>query len=476
MQTHADPSAAVPQSRFTVFRPAVRFLVRHYYSQMEISDAERIPHTGPVLLCANHANALIDPVIVGIASGRDVRFLAKAPLFEIPILGQVMKTLGMIPAYRASDDSRDVRKNLGSLDEGAHVLQQGDALGIFPEGKSHDLTRVEMVRSGAARMALQAAADGAERLQVVPIGINYERKDAFRSTVWVRVGEPIDVDALRSECENDRIARHTLTRELERHLRFLVVHLEDSDWSPFLEDLEHLAPKRFRLSSPDFAGDEAAGLVAIRRRKWIADAMNHFLKSDADRAHAMAERIRAFRTQVRAAGLTLGAPILERQGVHLAVTLLWQVLWLTLLLGPSLLGTVFHLIPFLLTRGLVHWLTPKTARKQVTTYRLAAGLPIYLAWYALAAVALFQTFPEWRWLSGLGLLLMPALGLIGLSFWRFARTPASVMWHELKFLFHRGQLNALRAERNQLRRDVAQLADEFDEAFRAMETASEGQA
>ena len=136
-----------------IVRWLARWIVRRYYPLAETLNAERIPQTGPVLLCANHGSSLIDAVMIGIAAGRPVRFMAKAPLFDIPILGRLMKAVGMIPAFRGSDDSKQVRRNLESLDIGANVLIEGKAMGIFPEGKSTDQAHLEMVRSGAARMA-----------------------------------------------------------------------------------------------------------------------------------------------------------------------------------------------------------------------------------------------------------------------------------------------------------------------------------
>ena len=176
-------------------RGLVRWFVRFYYPRIEIAGAAHIPQSGPVLLCANHANSLLDPVIIGIAARRPVRFMAKAPLFKHPILGPPLSALGMVPAFRGSDDARQVRRNLESLDESAKVLAEGHAMGIFPEGKSTDQAHLEMVRSGAARMALQAQEEGATELKVIPIGITYEQKDEFRSSAWVQVAEPIDVFA-----------------------------------------------------------------------------------------------------------------------------------------------------------------------------------------------------------------------------------------------------------------------------------------
>src|SRR5262245_19733866 len=116
----------------------VRRLIRLYYPKIEVTGRNHIPDNGPVLLVANHANSLIDPVIVGIAAQRPVRFFAKAPLFDTPVLGPVMRALGMLPAFRGQDDGSQVRRNLESLNVAAQALARGDAVGIFPEGKSHE--------------------------------------------------------------------------------------------------------------------------------------------------------------------------------------------------------------------------------------------------------------------------------------------------------------------------------------------------
>src|SRR4051794_37710606 len=118
---------------FSFVRSIVRSLVRIYYPKIEISARERIPKSSPVLLVANHANSLIDPVILGIAASRRVHFLAKAPLFEIPVFGTALRALGMVPAYRGSDDSKQVKNNLKSLSAASEFLQRDEAVGIFPE-------------------------------------------------------------------------------------------------------------------------------------------------------------------------------------------------------------------------------------------------------------------------------------------------------------------------------------------------------
>src|SRR6185369_8034249 len=95
------------------------------------------------------------------------------------------------------------------------ALMQGQAMGIFPEGKSHDAAYVDEVRSGAARIAVQAAEGGSQGLQVICLGLNYERKERFRSAVWIHIGEPIDIDAWIARHEGQsRPAMRALTTEL----------------------------------------------------------------------------------------------------------------------------------------------------------------------------------------------------------------------------------------------------------------------
>ena len=81
-----------------------RFLVWFYYSTIRISGAERVPRDGPILLVANHANSLVDPMVLGLAVHRRIRYLAKGPLFEMPVVGALMRWLGMIPVWREVDD------------------------------------------------------------------------------------------------------------------------------------------------------------------------------------------------------------------------------------------------------------------------------------------------------------------------------------------------------------------------------------
>ena len=291
-------------------RRTVRGLARVYYPSIEISGANHIPTDGPLLLTANHQNSLMDPVMVGLVAERPVRFLAKAPLFQIPVFGNILHALGMMPAYRRSDDPSQTHRNLESLSFAAGRLRLGEAVGIFPEGKSHDATRVEQIKTGAARIAIQAVREGAAHLKLIPLGINYQRKEQFRSAVWVRIGEPIDVNAwLDGYVGDDRQAVRELTAEIDRRLKELVVHLDQEAWAPFLDQLESLLPPPRASRRNPFAW--------LRQRKHLADAINHFMRTDRSRAEATARVIQETRNTLQSAGLTARSTVLRWHGWRL---------------------------------------------------------------------------------------------------------------------------------------------------------------
>ncbi|MCA9102957.1 MAG: 1-acyl-sn-glycerol-3-phosphate acyltransferase [Planctomycetales bacterium] len=434
-----------------LMRFIVRWLTRHYYPRLEIDGRERIPQTGPVLLCANHANSLIDPVIIGIAARRPVRFMAKAPLFDDPVLGPPMKALGMVPAFRGRDDASEVRRNLESLDVAANVLVEGRAMGIFPEGVSTDEEHLEMIRSGAGRMALQAVAEGAAGLLVVPIGIAYERKDQFRSAVLVRVAEPINVEGLLAEHDgNERLARRAFTALVEARLKEVVISLDEPKWAPWLDDLAVLVPPP--ESVPRTPGRR------LWQRKRLADAINYFLANDRPLAESVAADVESYRDAVRAAHLTVDSPLLRSSRLWVALTLLLSAVWLALLSLPALYGTLLHIVPFVLVRRLAKRLD-QPGRKTISTNRMLVGTPLYAAWYLVLGllVGFFTSWPT----AAAWLVTAPLTGIVAMYYWRYARRTARLLYHETLTLLAPGTLRRLRSLRAALCERLEELVEHY---------------
>ena len=156
------------------FRPFVRFLYR-----VEVTGREHVPATGACILAANH-ESIADPFILGVATTREIRFMAKIELFGNPVVGAVMRSLGTFPVDRGSGDH-------AAVGEAARLLARGEVLGIFPQGTSKQHLERRWHR-GAARLALVSGAP------VVPVRMTGTRALPFRTRVRIEIRAPIHVE------------------------------------------------------------------------------------------------------------------------------------------------------------------------------------------------------------------------------------------------------------------------------------------
>ncbi len=174
--------------------------------RLELYGAERIPASGPVILVANH-ESIIDPWILGLATPRPIRYMAKSELWGIPGVRFVMEKFGTFPVERGGGDAI-------AISRGAQLLEQGEVLGIFPQGTCLPY-RHRPFRRGAARLAL---ATGTPLVPVAIVGTEQAlRPGRFKlglPRVKVLVGEPIPVE----QTPPTPVAAGALTERVEREI------------------------------------------------------------------------------------------------------------------------------------------------------------------------------------------------------------------------------------------------------------------
>jgi 1-acyl-sn-glycerol-3-phosphate acyltransferase len=164
-------------------------LVRMFFRQVEVEHGERIDTSRPVVLVADHRNGLVDGLVLMAALGRYPRFVGKATLFHNPLLWPFLKLAGVVPVHRLQDGASR-SGNRRAFARCRRLLGRGGMVAIFPEGISHDRPALQSLRTGAARIALTAMAEGVEDVDTVVATLVYEDKQRFRSRVLVRVGTP----------------------------------------------------------------------------------------------------------------------------------------------------------------------------------------------------------------------------------------------------------------------------------------------
>jgi len=192
-----------------------------FYRDIRVVNGERIPVTGPLLIAVNHQNALVDSLIVGWVVPRQINMTAKATLTDNPLIAALFKILNVVPLRRVSDEAQklngspsDRSRNVSAFREIMNLLEKGGAVLIFPEGKSHNEAGLEPLKTGLARLALQARDKSAIKgIKILPLGLVFENKATPGTIVGVRTGEVIEMDSWLEKS-------HTvLTQEIADRLR-----------------------------------------------------------------------------------------------------------------------------------------------------------------------------------------------------------------------------------------------------------------
>ena len=180
----------------------LRLAMRVYFRRVEVVGLEHVPLKSPVIFVLNHPNALVDPAFLLSLAPRRVSFLAKAPLFRMPILSFFVRAMDCLPVYRRQDEGDDVSKNLETFVAARRLLARGGTIGICPEGVSHDEPRLRPIKTGAARIAIAAVSTGeVSDLKIVPAGLYYTSKTKFRSEVLLYFGKPLEVKPVQLEAD-----------------------------------------------------------------------------------------------------------------------------------------------------------------------------------------------------------------------------------------------------------------------------------
>lgn len=431
---------------YRAFRFVMTVLLRNFFRLEPVADGSNALSTeGPVIFVGNHPNGLVDPGMLFVLVRRHVTFLAKAPLFGMPVLGWILKGLDALPVYRKQDGAGDTAKNDSTLQASIGALLKGRAITLFPEGKSHSEPQLAELKTGCARIALDAFAQGAP-VRVVPIGITYAEKNRFRSKVHVEVGQVLEVAAFSTgKGSADPEAVRALTEAIAASLSNITLNLDHWEDLPIVETAEAL----YALEQKETAGD-------VERKKAFARGMALLRSEQPQRFEALKTELASFRrrldlVQVKPAELTF-----EYRPATVAFFALRNLLWLVGL-PVFLAGMVAFFIPYWIPIGVVALAKP--SKDVESTLKVLTLLVLAPVWWALVtALAWWQGGPM---AGAVTLVATPALALF--TRWYLERRLAAVRDARVFFLFFsRSRLKQrLLAEGAELSRAIDAVAQEY---------------
>jgi glycerol-3-phosphate O-acyltransferase/dihydroxyacetone phosphate acyltransferase len=426
------------------------FALRLFFRRIEVVGVENVPRDKPVVFAVNHPNGLIDPLFLFSFAPRPVSFLAKAPLFRMPIIGFFTRQLETIPVYRQSD-AADMTKNREMFAATRALLARGGSIAIFPEGTTHSDSKLRQLKTGAARIALGAAGAGAEVL-VVPAGIHYSSKQTFRSAAVVTFGVPFAVqgEALNADGEPAAESVARVTKRIEEALATVTLQAESMQAQELIARAEQIFSSIVRP-----AGGLAAQLD-LRRR--FTDGYVYLCARDRERLDRIESQIRRFEAELGDARLEaeeLSVPGGWANVRMVAATLLY----LLVALPMAAVGVVINYPTYRLIRLLSRRFSGGEDEVLATMKFIAEILLYPLTWLIVAAVLgrRFGVVP-----ALVELLLAPISGYVALRL--LERLDAVIGRVRAIGQFLRGNYAFLRlvAQRRDIRDEILAVAQEME--------------
>jgi 1-acyl-sn-glycerol-3-phosphate acyltransferase len=350
-------------------QPLLSGVLHVHYRRVTAGGLERIPRVGPALVVANHPCTWTDALTLLVVLRRRLHFIVESPQFRPWPRALFLRLFGGLPIYFPGTSWDFDERNEETFRRCEALVDRGEVVILFPEGISRTDRFLMPLKPGAARLALSyAARDRASTsFALIPVGLRFTERTAFRSDVGVCVGRPIDRTELRREASASEGVRR-LTARLARVLEALAVAGRNPAQGVLLASLEGVARARIPAYGPAQGAALARSVASLERR----DPRTYASLARHARAHARV--LRAIRVSDEALAWTAGAG---------APSSGWSIILLAL---PGAAGAVIHALPASLATLACH--RRGYGPSEVAFARIVSGLALLVLEYAAAAFVL----------------------------------------------------------------------------------------
>lgn len=473
-----------------ILHAVISIALRLFFRRIEAVNVENVPKDGAIIFVLNHPNGLVDPALVFVSLARRVSFLAKSTLFDIPVAGYLLRMFEILPVFRRVDATGDMRKNVQTFQNCYELLAQNRCIALFPEGISHNETKLQPLKTGAARIALGALGFGKEetarrkdaetarpgnsaaefgekqsanpkseirnpKLEIMAVGLYYTSKTSFRSEVLIRYGEIIEVEpvALDENGEPPREAVYALNAKIENALRNVTLNLESQNELDAILKAEALFSSVYENLLFKDTLTRSFGRLQDLAKKYELLAQN-----DPQKMRELNERIERYEAKLEASGVTAESlSVLQHPTAYVFRYLILRVLVLIIFAPFALLGAIIHSPAYVFSNLLGQTVTTHDVDAAGSTSKiLAAMIFMPLTWLISAGVFLY--FYGWQ----IALLSIPLTILCGYIALRSSETLIDLnIWIKSAWLLFRQRALFLRllVQRETLQKEIGELVE-----------------
>ena len=354
--------------------------IKLFFNQISIQNKQIVPNTSPIIFVANHPNFFMDPLIIGSYCPRQLYFFAKSTLFNSPLKKRILTRLNLVPVYRKTDDKENMGGNVNSFNKGYKILENNGAFLIFPEGISVGKRVLEKLKTGAARIGLEAELknDFDLNIVIIPIGLSYSDQVRFRSNIMIRFGSPIELSKFEKEYKTNEVKTvKKVTLIIEKSLNNLTNYYQTDQIEDIVQGLE-LIYKMELMTELGMEVDNKNDDFIIS--KILTDAVQWYKDNEPALIIEFREKLNEYIDLLKQLDIRdefLDPVRQEKRGWGKTKTILFLVIGSPLFIW----GIITNYIPYILPRVLVE-ITNKDQSEEAS-WKLIYGFIFFVFYYAV---------------------------------------------------------------------------------------------
>lgn len=353
-----------------------------FYRKIEISSADQLENNQPIILCANHSNALADAVLLQYTCKRLIHPLARSGLFKHPFLKIFLSIWQAVPVYRRQDSANGTVDNETMFRKAYDMLAQNEVLMIFPEGQSHSDFHLREIKTGASRLVLGYKEKYNELPLVVPVGLNFTDTIKFRSNVYINYGAPVNINE-KYHISNEQDVK-SLTREIMESMKNLILEVDEIEDLVLVNQVERFFSLRHKTARQRNLSQK------FKSQKLLLAVKNYLYKKVPDQIESFKRHLKQFNRLCNKLGIndySLTVSYNSRKMMRFSLRSLFILL---VILPIGTIGFINSFLPYLMTRLSTRLLARD--KDQHDTTKILAGSLFFSVFWAIQTLVIYNYF------------------------------------------------------------------------------------
>jgi len=423
---------------YSILKPLVTITLKGYFRKIDVSGAEHLEYDGAIYV-SNHPSAVFDPLLAAITAKKELNFIASAEWFGKGIQNWIFRNqFNMIPVYRPwlMKDGQKV-DNQDTFHECYSNLKNGKRIIIYPEASSITVPWLRELKTGTARIKIGAEADDlkAQKIPVIPIGLNYDNAHRFQNKVLICVGQPIDFTDLEAQhYEDDKERAKVYTDRIAEKMQEQVLHIQREEDAKLIKAVLKLLTdalmRELELSKNDVVG-------AFKVKKRIIDRIEQIKANSPQELEALEAKLFDYIHRFEALGFRRFNPFETSSAKHAQMAVLLFLGAPILAFGLMLNGIPYWFSEFFFRTNFLHKVYEEHKQGEINpsfagTLAYGVGSISFILWYILIAIVASQ-FVTWYIAWPVSWFVSFQLGKFTLAYYRLFKKYARILkWNSYK--------------------------------------------